>query len=125
MLQARGDVPPTVRRAGALFIGSGLCATVLVAAMSPLAERFFGLGTVLPVILLALWLAPSVSSSLFDGVLIGTLRWRPIAVSLIAGAVVRVAFTALAGLVDPSIDGPVLATVLNALVTLGVVLWVT
>jgi O-antigen/teichoic acid export membrane protein len=124
VLQARGGVPPTVRRAGALFICSGLCATALVAAMSPLAERFFGLGTVLPVILLALWLAPSVSSSLFDGVLIGTLRWRPIAVSLIAGAVVRVAFTALAGLVDPSIDGPVLATVLNALVTLGVVLWV-
>jgi O-antigen/teichoic acid export membrane protein len=124
VLQAKGGVPPTVRRAGALFVGSGLCATLLVIAVSPSAARFFGLGTVLPVILLALWLAPSVCSSLYDGVLIGILRWRPIAVSLIAGAVVRVAFTALAGVADPSIDGPVLATVLNALVTLGVVLWV-
>jgi O-antigen/teichoic acid export membrane protein len=79
---------------------------------------------VVPVLLLAIWLAPSVTSSLFDGVLIGTLRWRPIAVSLIAGAIVRVTFAALFGVVDPGIDGPVLATVLNALVTLGVVLWV-
>jgi hypothetical protein len=34
-----------------------------------------------------------------------------------------VAFAAVAGVVDPGIDGPVLATVLNAMVTLGVVLW--
>jgi O-antigen/teichoic acid export membrane protein len=76
------------------------------------------------VIILALWLAPSVASSLYDGVLIGTLRWRPIAASLIAGALVRVVFAALAGVIDPGIDGPVVATVLNAAVTLGVVLWV-
>jgi O-antigen/teichoic acid export membrane protein len=123
VLQSRGGVPPTLRRAGALFVGSGLGATVLLAAASPLAARFFGLGTVVPVLLLALWLAPSVASSLFDGALIGTLRWRPIAVSLIAGAIVRVAVAAIAGAVDPGIDGPVLATVLNAMVTLGVVLW--
>jgi O-antigen/teichoic acid export membrane protein len=124
VMQARGGAPPTVRRAGALFVASGLGATVLLAGASPLAARFFGLGTVVPVLLLAIWLAPSVTSSLFDGVLIGTLRWRPIAVSLIAGAIVRVTFAALFGVVDPGIDGPVLATVLNALVTLGVVLWV-
>lgn len=124
VLQSRDGVAPALRRAGALFVVCGLGATVLVAGASPLAARYFGLGTVVPVLLLAVWLAPSVASSLFDGVLIGTLRWRPIAVSLIAGAAVRVAFAALAGAVDPGIEGPVLATVLNALVTLGVVLWV-
>jgi O-antigen/teichoic acid export membrane protein len=122
VIQSKDGSPPAVRRAGAVFVGSGLCATALLVGVSPLAERFFGLGSVVPVIVLALWLAPSVTSSLFDGVLIGTLRWRPIAISLIAGAIVRVSFAAIAGLVDPGIDGPVLATVLNAAVTLGVVL---
>jgi O-antigen/teichoic acid export membrane protein len=122
--QAHGGTPPTVRRAGALFVVSGLGATVLLAGTSPLVARFFGLGTVVPVLLLAIWLAPSVTSSLFDGVLIGTLRWRPIAVSLIAGAIIRVSLAALFGIVAPGIDGPVLATALNALVTLAVVLWV-
>ena len=122
--QNRDGSPPAVGRAAAVFVGSGLCATALLAGASPLAERFFGLGTVVPVILLALWLAPSVTSSLFDGVLIGMLRWRPIAVSLIAGAIVRVSFAGIAGVIGLGIDGPVLATVLNASVTLGVVLWV-
>lgn len=124
VIQSKDGSAPAVRRAGALFVGSGLCATTLLVGASPLAERFFGLGTVVPVILLALWLAPSVTSSLFDGVLIGTLRWRPIALSLIAGAIVRVSFAAVAGVIGLGIDGPVLATVLNASVTLGVVLWV-
>jgi O-antigen/teichoic acid export membrane protein len=124
VIQSKDGAPPAVGRAGAVFVGSGLFATALLVGVSPLAERFFGLGTVFPVILLALWLAPSVTSSLFDGVLIGTLRWRPIAASLIAGAVVRVSFAAIAGVIGLGINGPVLATVLNASVTLGVVLWV-
>ncbi len=123
VLQSRDGVAPALRRAGAMFAVCGLGATLLVAGTSPLAARYFGLGTVAPVLLLAAWLAPSVASSLFDGALIGTLRWRPIAVSLMAGAAVRVAFAALAGAVDPGTEGPVLATVLNAVVTLGVVLW--
>jgi O-antigen/teichoic acid export membrane protein len=124
VIQSKDGSRPAVRKAGAVFVGSGLFATALLVGVSPLAERFFGLGTVVPVILLALWLAPSVTSSLFDGVLIGTLRWRPIAISLIAGAIVRVGFAAIAGVIGLGIDGPVLATVLNASVTLGVVLWV-
>src|SRR6202044_2761776 len=91
--------------------------------LSPWARDFFGLATVGPILLLALWLAPSVASSFFDGVLIGTLRWRPIAASLIAGAVVRVGVAGIAGVAGLGIDGPILATVLNAAIVLGVVLW--
>jgi O-antigen/teichoic acid export membrane protein len=121
--QSHDGIAPTVRRAGIAFLAFGLVTTAALAAGSPLAASFLGISSVVPVLLLALWLAPSVVSSLFDGALIGTLRWRPIAVSLIAGAVVRVAFAVVAGLVDPGVDGPVVATVLNALTTLGVVLW--
>jgi O-antigen/teichoic acid export membrane protein len=95
----------------------------VTAAASPVIARFFDLDDVVPVLLLAIWFAPAISSSLYDGVLIGTLRWRAIGLSLIAGAVVRVGAALLVGLIDPGVDGPILATVLNAIVTLGVVVY--
>ncbi len=123
VVQSRDGIVPTVRRAGLGFAAASLLVVVIVAALSPVISQFFGLETVVPVLLLAVWFAPAISSSLYDGVLIGTLRWRPIAISLIAGAVVRVGAALIIGLIDPSVGGPVLATVLNAAVTLGVVLY--
>jgi O-antigen/teichoic acid export membrane protein len=123
VLQSRDGAAPTVRRAGIAFAVAGLLVMAVIAASAPAMVGFFGLASVVPVLLLAVWFAPSVSSSLYDGVLIGTLHWRPIAVSLIAGAVVRVGVALVVGLADPGVAGPVLATVLNAAVTLGVVVW--
>ncbi len=122
VLQSRDGRLPSVRRAGIAFAAVSLLVAAIVAGLSPVAARFFGLASVVPVLLLAIWFAPAISSSLYDGVLIGTLRWRPIAISLIAGAAVRVVAALVIGIIDPGVDGPILATVLNAAVTLGVVL---
>jgi O-antigen/teichoic acid export membrane protein len=123
VLQSTDGVLPSLRRAGIGFAAASLVATMLITVLSPVIAGFFGLATVAPVVLLAVWFAPAISSSLYDGVLIGTLRWRPISASLIIGALVRVGVALVLGLIAPSIDGPVIATVLNAVVTLGVVLY--
>lgn len=117
-----GHVPPLGFSLWA-FCLSGSAATVALAAASPWAGRFFGLVSVTPVLVLSAWLAPSVLSSLLDGVLIGTLHWRPIAVSLVAGAAVRVGATLASALLWPGEEGPLLATVFNAVVTLAIVAW--
>lgn len=123
VLQSPDRVLPDTRRAAIGFALTSLCVTAALAVASPVAARFFGLSSVVPMLLLALWFAPSISSSLYDGLLIGTLRWRPVALSLVAGAAVRVGVALLMGVVAPSIDSPIVATLLNALVTLAVVLY--
>jgi O-antigen/teichoic acid export membrane protein len=122
VLQSDDGVIPDARRAGIAFAIVSLCATMLLALASPAAARFFGIASVVPLLLLALWFAPAISSSLYDGLLIGTLRWRPVALSLVLGAVVRVGVGLGLGVVDPTVTGPIVATLLNAIVTLGVVL---
>jgi len=124
VIQTRDGVIPDVRRAAIGFTAVSGLVTLVVAAGSPLLAGFFGLSGLVPLLLLALWFAPAISSSLYDGVLIGALRWRAVAVSLIAGAVVRVLVEIGLGAVAPNINAPVLATLLNALVTLAVVIFV-
>ncbi|MHB8682604.1 MAG: oligosaccharide flippase family protein [Acidimicrobiales bacterium] len=115
----RLHVARSLRRS--VYFGAGLLG--LVAAVSPLLRSFLHLSSPVPVVLFGAFTAGTVVSLVPQGVLIGRLEFRFVALSLAIGAVVRVAAGPLFVKLGWGLSGAVAATVLNAAVTLGVLLW--
>jgi O-antigen/teichoic acid export membrane protein len=119
---ARAGEERSLARVATRFAIGGALATVVVAGGSPLIEHFFALAGVLPVVMLALWFAPSVLNAALFGSLMGELRFRTVAEANVLGAFVRIgAVLALGGTHTFGDAGPVLATSLGVLATC---LWV-
>jgi O-antigen/teichoic acid export membrane protein len=119
MRHALGD--PSPRRITAWFALCGLGATVLVAAASPALERFFNVPNFVPLLMLALWFAPSVLDSALCGTLMGEFKFRAIAIANVVGAVVRIVLVLCFGLAGHflGLAGPILATTIGITVTTG------
>lgn len=102
----------------------GLLLTAAVAAASPLVSSFFSLDRRSPVLVLALWFAPSVLSSAMCGALMGRFQFKAIAWANAIGAVARIVSEVGLGADHHrfGICGPVLATAFGMGVTAGLVL---
>jgi O-antigen/teichoic acid export membrane protein len=117
MRHALGD--PSPRRVTAWFALCGLGATVLVAAASPVLERFFNVANLVPLLMLALWFAPSVVDSALCGTLMGEFKFRVIAIANVVGALVRIVVVLCFGFAGHflGLAGPILATTIGITVT--------
>ncbi|MCL4413714.1 MAG: glycosyltransferase [Actinobacteria bacterium] len=112
--------------AGKAFLAAGVVGLVVLAvtgALSPLLSSFLHLSSLVPVVLLALYLAPSIAGLVPQGVLIGERRFRAVAAATLIGTTARlVVGVALVGL-GMGIDGALLASVASAVLMLGMLAW--
>ncbi|MHB8593446.1 MAG: oligosaccharide flippase family protein [Acidimicrobiales bacterium] len=102
-------------------LGLGLFA-VVVATAGYLAG-FLHLSSPFPVALFGAFVAVSVVTLVPQGVLIGRLRFRAVAVAMVVGAALRLALGTLFVAWGWGLSGAVAATVANALATLALLLW--
>lgn len=85
---------------------AGVLGAIIIIAFGPLLTSFLHLGSFWLVVVLALWALPSVLGAVLQGVLIGRLRFAPVAVATLVGSVLgRLAF----GIVFVELGGGVLA----------------
>ena len=107
---ALGESSP--RRVTAWFALVGIAMTAAVAAASGFLEHFFTIADYVPVLMLALWFAPSVINSALCGSLMGHFRFRAIAVANVVGALFRIVLVVCFGFADHvfGLAGPILAT---------------
>ncbi len=106
----------------AVVWGVGL--TVILVLCAPLLQSFFHLSSIIPALLLAVYVLPTLIDLVPRAVLLGELRFIRLSVALIAGSSVRLG---AAILLTPSrgVSGAMAASVLGALVTAALVLhWV-
>ncbi len=115
--QSLGAASP--RRVVAAFAAAGVGVTIVFASASILIDRFFALSSVFPVLMLALWFAPSVVNSALCGSLMGDFKFRAIAVANVAGAVVRIGLVVAFGASGHvfGLAGPIIATSAGITVT--------
>lgn len=105
----------TAAAAGALF--------VVVGAVSPVLSGYLHLSSPLPVVLFGGFVAATLAAFVPQGVLMGRLRFSVVASALVAGALVRLAAGPLFYALGWGLAGAVAATLLNAVVVLGVLWW--
>lgn len=108
--RAGGDASP--RRIILRFTACGVALTLLFAGASNRIDRFFSLQSVVPVLMLALWFAPSVINSALCGSLMGHFKFRAIAIANVLGALARIVLVLVFGLCGHlfGLSGPILAT---------------
>lgn len=95
----------------------------VIAASSPAMERYLHLSSPVPVILLGVFVGLHILILLPQGVLLGQLSFRVVAVSLVVGAVFRLGAGIVLADLGYGLDGALNASVLSAIVTLGVLVW--
>lgn len=119
----RGDQPASVRQVTVKGIMAGVVGMAVLAALSPLMADFLHLGSPMPVIMLALFLPPTAGAAVLQGVLIGRLRFTPVAVALLVGGAARLVFGVILVEAGLGVTGAMLASTLAAVVTFGIVAW--
>jgi O-antigen/teichoic acid export membrane protein len=95
----------------------------VTAATAPVVDRFVSLGSPTPLLLVATYVAASVATIVPQGVLIGRLRFRPVAASLVAGSVIRLASGVVLVGAGFGLDAAAAASALAGLASLAVVVW--
>ena len=101
----------------------GVACVVVLGAASPLLEGFLHLSSAVPVVLFGFFVGLAVVSLVPQGVLLGRLSFRRVALAGILGAIARLLSGALLVEAGFGLDGAVAASVLNATVSLAVLLW--
>ncbi len=110
-----------VRSATLRATAAGLALVAVLIAASPLVDGFLHVRSPLPVILLAVAVAPSVVGAVLQGVLMGRLRFGPVATSLVLGTILgRLAVGVVLVGLGLGVDGAIAATVLGQLLGLAV-----
>lgn len=109
------------RRLSLMALGGGLAAFALWSGLSPLVASFLHLRSALPVLFMGLWIVPTTLGAVWQGTLIGQLRFRPVAASQLLGSgLARLAAGVALVAVGLGVDGAVLATVAASLVGLAI-----
>jgi O-antigen/teichoic acid export membrane protein len=103
-------------------VGS-LAAMVLLVAFSPVIAGYLHLSSPVPVIVLATLIPPTALASVLQGMLIGKLRFTPVAIALVVGGAARLIFGAVLVEAGAGVTGAMLAGTIAAFVTLGIVAW--
>jgi len=120
----RGKTPIHLRTIANRSIVAGIVGMVVLAGLSPVIAGFLHLGSVTPVLMLALLLVPSVIGAVLQGVLIGKLQFTPIAIAMVVGlGVSRLLFGVVFVEAGLGVTGAMLATVASSVVTVGIVAW--
>ncbi|HLX88421.1 MAG TPA: hypothetical protein VKR22_08220, partial [Acidimicrobiales bacterium] len=115
---------PLVLRSSVLRTGAvGLVLGAALALSAPVLRGFLHLGSVVPVVLFAGFVAATVTTLVPQGVLVGQLRFRVVATALAAGAALRLVSGPVFVALGWGLDGAVAAVVVNALATLTLLLW--
>ncbi|MGH3421193.1 MAG: oligosaccharide flippase family protein, partial [Streptosporangiaceae bacterium] len=103
----------------------GVTGAVAVIIVSPAVAGFLHLDSVAAVAVLAVWLVPAVIGALLQGVLIGQLRFKAVAVATVVGTVAgRLAFGIFLVGAGMGVVGAVAATVLGQALTCLLLAWV-
>jgi O-antigen/teichoic acid export membrane protein len=120
----RGDEPVPLRQLVTRATIAGVVSMVVLAGLSPAVAGFLHLGSPTPVLMLAAWLPPAVVGAVLLGVLVGRLRFTPVAVAmLIGGGAARLLFGVVLVKAGLGVTGAMLAGTLAAIVTLCIVAW--
>jgi O-antigen/teichoic acid export membrane protein len=107
-------------------IGSGLVATAVFWAVTPLLDSFLDLKSPVPLLVLGLWLPLGIMGAVVQGALIGEFRFVPVAVAtVLGGGFLRLAVGTALVLAGLGLVGAVAATVIGQAVTTGMLLVVT
>ncbi len=101
----------------------GLVALGAISAMSPLLSSFLHLSSLLPVVLLAIYIGPSVAGLVPMGVLIGEHRFRAVSAAVLAGVAARLVVGIVLVVMGMGLDGALLASVVSTLLTLAMLTW--
>jgi len=117
------NVSLALRRHSLRVLTVAIGAFALTVALSPALEGYLHLGSLVPVILLGLFIAISVLALLPQGVLLGRLSFRVVAAALVSSAVVRLVSGTILVELGFGLDGAVLSSVLSGVVLLAVLVW--
>jgi O-antigen/teichoic acid export membrane protein len=101
----------------------GALAFILMVVLSPVLSGFLHIASVVPVVLLGLYLAPSVAGFVPQGVLIGEKRFQHVARALVVGAVIRIFVGVALVELGMGLDGALLASVVSVLGATLLMLW--
>lgn len=101
----------------------GALAFIVMVLLSPVLSGFLHIASVVPVVLIGLYLAPSVAGFVPQGVLIGEKRFKEVARAILVGAGVRVIAGVLFVSLGMGLNGALLASVLSVLASVLVMLW--
>jgi O-antigen/teichoic acid export membrane protein len=96
---------------------------LVVTAFSPVIEHFLHLTSPVPVAMVGLFVALTVLTVVPQGVLLGQLRFRVVAVALVGAALVRLGTGIILTQLGFGLDGAIAASVASAFVLLIVVSW--
>lgn len=98
----------------------GVVATGVLIVGAPLVDSFLHLHSSMPMMLLAVWVVPSLVGAVLQGVLMGRMRFRVIAVAMVVGGIIgRLALGVFLVELGLGLDGAVVASVLSqAILTL-------
>lgn len=118
-----GGRPRGLARPFRRFLLGAIAVLVLLVVVAPWADRFVDVRSPLPLLLLGIYLATSVCTIVPQGVLIGRLRFRPVAASLVAGSIVRLAGGVVLVSAGFGVAGGAAATALGGVAMLVVVVW--
>lgn len=111
---------------GRAVIATSLAGTtlfLLTAAFSPPLAAFLHLRSVIPVLLLGAYVAPSLAGIVPQGVLIGERRFVAVAWLVLAGAVSRIVLGVSLVSIGAGLDGALLASVGSTVITLVLMVW--
>lgn len=103
-----------------LAAGAVFC---LIAALSPTIEDYLHLVSPIPVILLAMFVSLSLLGLVPQGVLLGELSFKVVAVALATGAMIRLFIGILLVDLGFGLDGALAGSVVASLVMLGILSW--
>jgi len=118
---ARG---PLALRRHILQAGFAAAASLcVITALSPTIEHYLHLASPMPVIMLSLYVALTLLTLVPQGVLLGQLRFRVVALSLVGGALVRLGTGIVLTELGLGLEGALVASVLSACAVLFVLLW--
>ncbi len=81
--------PTTVMRPFLWTCAAAAGVLVVLSSLAPVIDHFLSLSSPVPLILVGTYVATSVATIVPQGLLIGQLRFRPVAISLVVGSVVR------------------------------------
>ena len=97
-------------------VAIGVLATVVFIAMAPMVDGFLHLQSSIPMMLLAIWVIPSLVGAVLQGVLMGRMRFTVVAVATVIGGVIgRLALGVLLVELGFGLDGAIMASVLSQL----------
>lgn len=116
--EANGSHGVAIGRTLNRFCLAGLAAVVAFVALSPVVRSYLHLNSIWPVLILAVSIIPAIFTSVLQGVLMGRLKFRPVAVATLIGTglgrlIIGVALVEL----GMGYTGAIAATVIGQIIT--------